>query len=304
MMRIVSLIPSSTEIICALGFADALVGRSHECDYPSSVRDLPILTAPKFDPDGRSYEINEQVKAILQESLSVYRLDAELLNQLAPDIIVTQSQCEVCAVSFAEVQQIADAWLDKPAHIISLEPNSLSDVFNDIKRVAQALGVPERGEDTVRDLQKQMVIISQRAKMMGYRPNVVLIEWIDPLMVGGNWMPTLIEMANGYPLLATAGQHSQWITWEQLTDANPDVILIAPCGYTIQQSLDNLNPMIEHPAFKSLKAVREGQVYIADGHQFFNRPGPRLLESLEIIAEILHPDMFGFGHEGTGWIRL
>lgn len=303
-MRIVSLIPSSTEIICALGFEEALVGRSHECDYPPTISHLPILTAPKFEPDGRSYEINERVKAILQESLSVYQLDAPLLNQLAPDIIVTQSQCEVCAVSFAEVQQIADAWLDKPARIVSLEPNSLSDAFDDIKRVAHALGVPERGEDLVRDLQRQMVIISQRAKMMQYRPNVLFVEWIDPLMAGGNWMPTLIEMVNAYPLLGIAGEHSPWITWEQLKDANPDIILIAPCGYSIQQSLDNLSPLVNHPDFGRLKAVQAGEVYIADGHQFFNRPGPRLVESLEILAEIVHPHMFGFGHEGRGWIRL
>ncbi len=300
-MRIASLLPSSTEIVCALGFEDALVARSHECDYPRSVTALPAVTAPKFDPDGRSYEIDQRVKAVLQEATSVYRIDGELLRQLQPDVIVTQTQCEVCAVSFAEVERAACEWLDLPAQIIALEPNALSDVFADIVRVAQALGVPERGAALVSQMQARMAAVQAAAHNLP-RPTVASIEWIAPLMAGGNWMPTLIEMAGGVNLFGEAGQHSPWMTWEALQAADPDVLLILPCGFDIARTLHEMDALTARPDWATLRAVREGRVYITDGNQYFNRPGPRLCESLEIVAEILHPDAFAFGHEGAGWI--
>lgn len=302
-MRIVSLLPSCTEIICALGFEAELVGRSHECDYPASIKDRPILTAPRFKVDGSSREIDESVKTLLENTLSVYELDAEQLRDLAPDVIVTQSQCEVCAVSFDEVKRAADEWLENPAEIVSLQPNSLNDVFADMKRVGAALNVEGRADDLVRDLQRKMVIISQRANMLE-RPSVALIEWIDPLMIGGNWMPTLVEMSAGNHVLGESGQPSRWIGWEELIDADPDILVIAPCGFNIGQSLNDIPALLSHPDWRYLRAVRLGQVYIADGHQYFNRPGPRLVESLEILAEIMHPYAFSFGHQGVGWIKL
>jgi iron complex transport system substrate-binding protein len=299
-MRIASLLPSSTEILCQLGFEADLVARSHECDYPATVAALPILTAPKFNPDGRSYEVNERVKAVLQEAVSVYRIDAEMLKTLAPDVIVTQAQCEVCAVSLAEVERVACEWLDSPAEIVALEPNSLADVLNDFRRVAKALNVPERGEQLVESITHRMQAIATKTKNLPRR-RVATIEWIDPLMSGGNWMPELVAMAGGENIFGTAGEHSPWLSWDELKSADPDVLVVLPCGYDIATARREMPALTERSDWHSLSAVQNGQVYITDGNQYFNRPGPRLAESVEILAEILHPGDFNFGHQGTGW---
>lgn len=299
--RIISLIPSSTEIVHALGFGDQLVGRSHECDFPAGVEQLPFCTAPKFNPDGRSYEIDQRVKAILQESMSVYRIDAELLRELAPDIIITQTQCEVCAVSFKDVEQVCEEWLNTPAEIVSLEPNWLDDVLADIQRVATALGAPERGTTYVAGMRARMDAIAAKTAHLREKPTVACVEWIDPLMAAGNWMPELVEMAGGINLFGEAGIHSPWMTWDDLKAADPDVIVVLPCGYDIAKALSELPALTSRPDWSSLQAVRENQIYVTDGNQYFNRPGPRLVESLEILAEILHPTLFNFGHHGAGW---
>ncbi len=299
-MKIVSLLPSSTEIISALGFQDALVARSHECDYPPGVAHLPAVTAPKFDPDGRSYEINQRVKALLQEATSVYKVDADLLKELSPDFIVTQQQCEVCAVSFEEVHRVACEYLETDAQIISLEPNTLADVYGDIQRVADALGVPERGQQLIADMQQRIQAIADQTADLP-RPTVASIEWIDPLMAGGNWLPTLVQYAGGQERFGRADQDSHWITWEDLKAADPDVLVMLPCGYDMPTTLAEMPALTERPDWRSLRAVREGRVYITDGNQYFNRPGPRLVESVEILAEILHPEHFDFGHRGRGW---
>lgn len=302
--RILSLIPSSTEIVYALGFGDQLVGRSHECDYPAQVVHLPACTATKFNPDGRSYEIDQRVKAILQESLSVYRIDADLVKTLAPDVIITQSQCEVCAVSLKDVQQMACDWLDSSAQIVSLEPNRLEDVLADIERVATALGEPERGTEYVAEMQARMDAIAAKTRPLREKPTVACIEWIEPLMAAGNWMPQLVAMAGGLNQFGEAGKHSPWMTWDDLRANDPDVIVVLPCGYDIAKSLSEMPALTDRPDWTSLRAVRENQVYVTDGNQYFNRPGPRLAESLEILAEILHPTLFNFGHRGSGWRLL
>lgn len=303
-MRIASLLPSSTEIVCALGFEDKLVARSHECDYPRNVKALPFLTAPKFNPDGRSYDIDQRVKAVLQEAISVYQIDAKLLKSLQPDFIVTQSQCEVCAVSLDEVERVACEWLDTPAEIIALEPNSLDDVFNDIQRVANTLNVTERGQELVQSLKERLNVISAKANTLVNKPTVATIEWIDPIMSGGNWMPTLVEMAGGDNLFGTAGEHSPWVTWDNIKEADPDAIVVLPCGFNIERSLQEMPALTNRDGWGDLKAVKENRVFVTDGNQYFNRPGPRLVESTEILAEILHPNDFNFGHEGTGWVRF
>lgn len=303
MSRIVSLIPSATEIVCALGFESDLVGRSHECDYPPSVRDLPALTEPKFDVSGSSSEIDQRVKAVLRDALSVYRVDEAKLNELQPDIIVTQAQCEVCAVSLSEVERVANECLDTPARIVSLEPMQVADVFADVLRVAEALGAPERGAALVLELQARMDDIAKRGADLTVKPTVACVEWIDPLMGGGNWVPELVQMAGGIELFGKAGQHSPWMHWDDLWAADPDVIVVLPCGFGVERSLQEMPALTNQPGWKTLRAIREGRVYITDGNQYFNRPGPRLVESLEILAEILHPDTFYFGHEGTGWVR-
>jgi iron complex transport system substrate-binding protein len=302
--HVVTLLASATEIVCALGYEDALVARSHECDYPASVTKLPACTESKIDTRKTSRHIDDQVKSIVEQGLSVYRVDGDLLKRLQPDVIVTQTQCEVCAVSPKDLDRAVSDWTGAEPRIVSLEPNALADVWTDIQNVAEALGAPDRGERLVAELQARMNAIEAKAGPSAHRPSVACIEWIDPLMAAGNWMPELVAMAGGVNIFGEAGRHSPWMTWEALCHTDPDVILILPCGYDISESRRNMPALTRRPEWPDLRAVTTGRVYIADGNQYFNRPGPRLAESLEILAELLHPERFGFGHEGVGWERL
>jgi len=302
--RVISLIASATEIVCALGFEPQMVGRSHECYFPATVKRLPVCTSPKFEVEGLSYEIDQRVKAILQEALSVYRVNADLLERLRPTHIITQSQCEVCAVSLKDVEQAVCQFTGSRPVIVSLEPNALADVWSDIRRVAEALNAPERGEELVAILRRRMDEIATKARTEASRPTVACVEWIDPLMAAGNWMPELLEMAGGVNLFGETGKHSPWMSWEELFEADPDLIFISPCGFDIARTLQETALLTDKPEWGALKAAKHGRLFVADGNQYFNRPGPRLLESLEILVEILHPELFHFGHEGEGWIRL
>jgi len=301
--RIVSLIASGTEMVCALGLQDQLVGRSHECDYPPAVGSLPVCTEPKF-ADGTSYQIDERIKAILQEGLSVYRVDAAVLERLAPQVIVTQTQCEVCAVSLADVEAAVCDMIGSRPKIVALEPNALEDIFIDLERVADALGVAERGADLAAALRRRMTAVERRAATAAERPTVACIEWIEPLMAAGNWMPELVEMAGGVSVVGRAGEHAPWLEWAELVALDPDVIIAFPCGFDIQRTRREIGPLTARPEWSNLQAVAAGRVYLADGNQFFNRPGPRVAEALEIMAEMLHPGVFEFGHRGTGWQPL
>lgn len=302
--RIISLIASATEIVWALGFGEHQVGRSHECDYPSEVARLPVCTSPKFNVYGTSYEIDQRVKAVLQEALSVYRVDAEILDSLRPTHIITQSQCEVCAVSLKDVEEAVCHLVSSNPLIVSLEPNSLSDVWNDILKVGASLDASERAESLIEGLKRRMDDISQKSGSIQSRPTVACIEWIDPLMAAGNWMPELVEMVAGVNLFGEAGKHSPWMTWEELVEKDPDIILTTPCGFDIPRTLEDMPALTSKREWRELKAARENRVFVADGNQYFNRPGPRVVESLEILAEIFHPDHFNFGHENRGWIRF
>ncbi len=279
-----------------------MVGRSHECDYPDSVKQLPVCTGPKFDPDGTSYEIDQRVKAILQESLSVYRVDAARLDQLRPTHIITQAQCEVCAVSLKDVQAAACELVASKPEIVSLEPNCLADIWSDIRRVGQALGLAAVAESTVNDLLARVEDINIRASALK-PPSVACIEWIDPLMAAGNWMPEIIELAGGSNLFGTAGKHSPWLAWQDVVESDPDVILVSPCGFDVARTLKEMRLLSQKIGWQSLKAVREERVFVVDGNQYFNRPGPRVVESTEMLAEIFHPETFAFGHEKTAWVR-
>jgi iron complex transport system substrate-binding protein len=304
MPRIVSLIASATEIVSALGYEDQLVGRSHECDFPESVRRLPVCTAPKFDVHGSSADIDRRVKATLQDAVSVYAVDRELLQRLQPDVIVTQAQCEVCAVSLRDVEDAICGWLGSRPRVVSLNPNDLADLWNDIGLVAAALGVPDRGAELIQRLQGRMQAIADRAQGLAERPTVACLEWLDPLMAAGNWMPELVELAGGVNLFGTAGAHAPWMTWEQLRERDPGVIVALPCGFDLARTRTEMAALTVKEDWPRLRAVRDGRAFVTDGNQFFNRPGPRLVESLEILAEILYPAAFRFGHEGTGWQRL
>lgn len=303
-MRIVSLLPSATEIVCALGYADQLVGRSHECDHPASVSDLPVCSRPRIRIDTSSAEIDRSVKNIVSQGLSVYEIDEETLRALAPDFIVTQTQCEVCAVSERDVEVAVGTWLDAQCEIVSLNPSRLEDVWADILRVATAFGNRRNGEDVVAALRERMLEIQARTVEREPTPRVAVIEWIEPLMAGGNWMPELVEMAGGKNLFGEAGKHSAWMELDQLRDADPDVVVVSPCGFDLQRTRDEMQPLTDQPSWRALSAVAKGRVYLTDGHHFFNRPGPRLVESLEILTEVLHPERGGSRHRGEAWMPL
>ncbi len=299
--RIVSLIASATEIVCALGFEESMVGRSHECDYPPSVEKLPVCSSSKVDVDGSSRAIDDQVRAIVADALSVYRVDAALLDDLAPTVIVTQTQCEVCAVSLKDVEQAVCELVASEPKIVSLEPMDLGDVFRDIRTVAAALGRPERAVRLNAGLTARLDAIRERTRQLADRALVACIEWIDPLMHAENWVPELVGIAGGRVMLGEAGRHSGYFEFERMIEADPDVIAVMPCGFDIPRTAAEMLPLAAQPGWADLSAVRNGRVFLTDGNQYFNRPGPRVVESAEILAELLHPEVFDFGHRGTGW---
>jgi iron complex transport system substrate-binding protein len=301
MPRIVSLIASATEIVCALGFEHQLVGRSHECDFPASVRRLPVCTEPKFEVAGSSRQIDDRVKAILRDATSVYRVDADLLKELQPSVIVTQSHCEVCAVSEKDVEGAICDWLGWRPKVVSLAPNNLEEVWDSIRQVAAALEAPQRGDALVGRLCRRVDDIAARAASLAERPTVACLEWLDPLMAGGNWVPELVALAGGRNLFGEAGKHSPWMSWEELCSRDPDVIVALPCGFDLERTRVEMAALTCRSEWPMLSAVRHGRVFITDGNQFFNRPGPRMVESLEILAEVIHPEAFRFGHQGEGW---
>lgn len=301
--RIVSLLPSSTEIACALGLEARLVGRSHECDFPAWVATLPVCTAPKLDAAAPSREIDSRVKELVRRGLSVYRVDAERLRGLRPDLILTQQQCEVCAVTPRDLGEAVTDWLGQRPEILSLEPRSLGDVFADIGRVARAADVDGEGRRLGAELTARVTEIGERAAGARQRWSVVCLEWIDPLMAAGNWIPELLALAGGRSVLGEAGAHAPWTSLDALARSDPDTIVAIPCGFDLARTRSELRALAAFPQWRGLRAVREGRVFAADGNQYFSRPGPRLVESLEILAEILHPELFHFGHEGRAWSR-
>jgi len=299
--RVVSLIASATEIVHALGRGPAQIARSHECDWPAAVLDLPGLTRPKFKVEGSSRAIDRAVRALVEQGLAVYEVDAEALQALAPDVILTQDQCEVCAVSLADVERAVCAWVGSALKVVSLRPHTMADIYADIRRVASALSCDSAGEALIADMQRRIAAVT--AKVAGRpKPRLAFIEWIDPPMSGGHWMPELIDAAGGINLFGERGAQSPWITWEAVAAADADVILVAPCGYDIPTTAREMGVLCGDAVWEGLRAVREGRVYLADGNAFFNRPGPRLVESAEVIAEILHPDVCNFGRRGREFI--
>jgi len=302
--KIVSLLPAATEIVCALGLEANLVGRSHECDYPETVRQLPVCSEANFADGMSSAQIDTKVKEILTDALSVYTVKRDVIKALAPDVVITQAQFEVCAVSLSEVEQALENFLDKQATIISLQPNSLEDIFNDITTVAGALDVKDAGERLLEDLTERVDIIRHKLKFMENKPTVACIEWLEPMMVSGNWVPELVTIAGGTPVLVQAGKHSPHINWADIQANDPDVMILMPCGFSIERTMREINLLLDKPGFSDLKAVKNNRIYIADGNKYFNRPGPRIVDSVEILAEIIHPKQFIFGYEGSGWIKF
>jgi len=289
--------------VCALGREHALVGRSHECDWPPSVRRLPAVSRPAFATAGSSRAIDLALKERLARALSIYEVDAALLKSLRPDLVITQTQCEVCAVTPADVERAACELVEGPARILALEPNGIDDVWSDISRVAAALGAGADGDRLRAQLEGRVAAIARKTAVLGRRPRVAVVEWIEPLMAAGNWMPELVALAGGTNLFGEARKHSPWMTWRALSEADPDAIVVSPCGFDLARTAAEMPTLAANPGWPALEAVRAGRVYLVDGNAYFHRPGPRLVESLEILAELLHPGAFDFGHEGRGWIR-
>jgi len=303
--KIVTLIPSATEIVAFLGQKNSIVGRSHECDYPKDLNNVAKLTSPKINVEGTSSEINKQINTILENSLSVYKVDIQKLKELDPDFIITQAHCEVCAVSFSEVKNIVNKYFNRKTKIISLEPNTLNDVFDDIKRVAKGLNIEnESNNKLIENLKIRLKKIKNLSAIQKQKPSVACIEWIDPLMIAANWIPEMVEIAGGANILGKSGVNSHWIKFEEIIDQNPEIIIFIPCGFNIEKTKKELDNYIKkNNNMRSLKAYQNHKLFVADGNQFFNRPGPRLIESLEIFAEIIHPNIFDFKHKGIGWIN-
>lgn len=295
-MRIVSLIASATEMVHALGLGEYQVGRSHECDYPERVKALPVCTAPRFDVSGDSREIDRRVRETLANAASVYQVFEDVLAELAPTHILTQTQCRVCAVSLADVERALSGRFPTRPAVVALEPDSLSDIRNDVLRVARACGIEARGASLVESMDRKMQEIAGRAKSSGRRPRVALIEWQEPLMAAGNWMPELVSM--------TGAENPSWTSFDDLVRADPDAIVVSPCGYDLERTRAEMHWLTDRGAWTGLRAVRESRVFLADGNQYFNRPGPRVLETLEILAEILFPERFAPHFETRAWVRF
>jgi iron complex transport system substrate-binding protein len=298
-MRIISLLPSATEIVAALGLTDALVGRSHECDYPPGIEKLPVCTKAMLNANKSSAQIDADVQSLVKSALSIYQIELETLENLQPTHIVTQDQCDVCAVNFPEVERAIAQLINSQPQVISLQPNELTDVWADIKRVAQALDVD--AESVLGDLQSRIKAIADKVHQNDNRPTAVALEWTDPLMSAGNWIPELIEIAGARSLLGKTGQPSPYLQWEDLQAADPEYIVIMPCGFDLERTEQESQVLRQHRVWSNLQAVKNNKVFLTDGNAYFNRPGPRLVDSLEILAEIFHREQFNFGYKGKGW---
>jgi iron complex transport system substrate-binding protein len=287
-MRIVSLLPSATEIVCALGLESSLVGVTHECDFPPAVAALPKVTRTLIPHDAASADIDALVRERLKTQQALYTLDLPTLEALAPDLLVTQALCDVCAVAEAEVRDAACALPGRP-RVVNLEPTCLEDVLACLGLVAEAAGVEARGRDVVAALRGRVAAVAARAAQVQPSPTVGLLEWIDPPFSSGHWTPELIALAGGRPLLGTAGTRSRTLAWDDVRAADPDVLLIACCGFDVARTRQDLPILTRQPGFAALTAVRAGRVYVTDGNAYFSRPGPRLVDSLEILAHAIAP---------------
>jgi iron complex transport system substrate-binding protein len=307
-MRIVSLLPAATEFVAALGATDELVGVSHECDEPPAVLRLPRLTRTRIGPaagsrgiataasggiaTAASGEIDRSVRAMAARGLSLFELDAARLRALAPDVVITQDLCEVCAVSRGEVESSLRELAGREVALVALSPMRLEDVFGDLHRVARALGrEPEAAALEVR-LRARVDAVRRRARAAWDRPRTVTVEWIDPVMLGGTWMPELVELAGGAPVGAVAGEKASQPARELLDELDAEALLLKPCGLSLDAALAELDVARKTLPLERWPALSRGRAVVADGSQYFNRPGPRLVDSLELLAAALHPDLF------------
>ena len=300
--KIITLIPSATEIISFLGLDSQLVGVSHECDFPEKVKSLKKLTKTDIKTNVSSYNIHLQIEKILENSLSVYKVDENALKYLNPDVIITQDQCNVCAVDLSQVKKVSSSFLNKEVDIISLKPKSFKDIFENIEYVAKKLNVFNAlNKNNINKLFSR--ISDVRLKKKSFK-KVICIEWCNPLMAAGNWIPDMVKIAGGNELFGINNKNSHWIDFKSVRDFNPEVIIFMPCGYNLLQTQRDVASLFENNVnWKNLSAYKNKKLYLVDGNQYFNRPGLRIVDSLEILAEIFNPDVFNYGYKGSGWIN-
>ena len=289
-MRIVSLLPSATEIVCQLGLGDQLVGVTHECDWPVEVRRLPKVTRSLNPTTATSRELDSLVRERLQSAQALYSLDMPALERLQPTLVVTQALCDVCAVAEAEIRAAVATLASKP-RVVNLAPTCLEEVFDGLRIVGEATGCRPRAEEEVAKLKGRVAAVAERSQKIKKRPRVVLLEWIDPPFSSGHWSPELVRLAGGDEALGVAGQHSRTLDWQDVVAARPEVLVVACCGFDVPRTLDDLPILRGYAGWNELPCVATGRVYVVDGSAYFNRPGPRLVDSLEILAHALHPDV-------------
>jgi len=301
-MRIVSLLASGTELVAALGLGDSLVGRSHECDYPEWVKRLPSLSRPTFDITGTSGEIDARVRERLRSGAPLYEIDETQLAALAPDVIITQTHCEVCAVSPADLVHGVAAKLERH-QVVALSTGTVDGILDGFVHVAEALGAADAGRRLVAEIRARLAAVAEVTRPLRH-PRVACLEWIEPLFAMGNWGPEIVEIAGGAGVFGAPGAHSTTLPYQALRDADPEIIVVAPCGFGLERTLAEMPLLTGLPGWFDLAAVRNGRAFAADGNFFFNRSGPMLFETPEILAEMLHPAHFPPRHQGTSWRQL
>jgi iron complex transport system substrate-binding protein len=291
-MRICSFLPSATEIVYALGLGDSLYGVSHECDYPAEAKAKPKVVRSKFDAARHtSQEIDRLVAELVARGERIYQVDEDVLRQARPDLVITQELCEVCAVSLEDVQQ-AVVQLETPPEIISLDPHGLDGVLRDIERVGERTGRARQAREMVARLRQRIEAVRSKASGVAPRPMVACIEWLDPPIVAGHWVPELVELAGGVDALAKPGEPSRRIEMDELVSSAPDVLVLMPCGMDVGRAVQEFSQLDNTEQWKALPAFKQGRVYAADAGGLFSRSGPRLVEGLEIMAQLIHPDVF------------
>jgi iron complex transport system substrate-binding protein len=291
-LRIVSLLPAATEIAAAVGLLDQVVGVSHECDFPEGVNARPRVThCPVHNAGLTSGEVDQWVRRALHDNGTIYTIDEQLLRELQPDVILTQKLCDVCAVGYGTVARLAETLPGRPK-VVNLEPTSLSDIFDDIRRVAQACGVAKCARSMIAKLSERVEAVRLRADRISHRPHCFLMEWVDPPFCSGHWGPELVEIAGGHDALGRRHQPSAQVDWREVVETRPEIIVLALCGYDINRARRDYESLRSFPDFDSLPAAHDGEIYLVDASAYFARPGPRIVDSLEILAGILHPREF------------
>jgi len=302
--RIVSFLPSATEMLCALGLGDRLVGITHECDYPEEVRSKPVVVRNVLPVESMTQiEIDEAVAERMRSGQSLYQIDERLLHELAPDLILTQDLCQVCAPSGNEVSQVLQTLEQKP-QILWLTPKSLSEIFENLRELGEATGSSRQAEELVQNCQSRLDDLAAKTSKLEIRPRVFCMEWIDPVYASGHWVPEMVRIAGGLDQLGSEGADSIRISWNEVVEWAPEVLIIMPCGFNLTQVVEQASQLFNYPGWSDLPAVREGRVYAVDANSYFARPGPRVVQGTELLAHLIHPEAFSWDNSMKAYHRF